>query len=83
MAVAAASALVSLLYSMDQIKTHPLLSTCFSNSQFGPFCRKLNFLADFMENRHSDAAVGEKFDFVVDADSTEEEDLLSRIAAVF
>lgn len=79
MAATAYAYLVSLLNTVDQIQIHPLLSTCFHNYQFLSLREKVDFLLDFVEN-HSDTVISEKVDYLVDADSTDAEDLLSRIA---
>ncbi|KAL1537979.1 putative late blight resistance protein R1A-10 [Salvia divinorum] len=47
--------LVSLLNTMDQIQTHPLLSTCFDNYQFQSLREIVDFLVDFVENYSEEA----------------------------
>ncbi|KAL1537980.1 putative late blight resistance protein R1A-10 [Salvia divinorum] len=50
MAATAYASLVSLLNTMDQIQTHPTLSTCFDNYQFQSLWEIVDFLVDFVEN---------------------------------
>ncbi|XP_057790018.1 putative late blight resistance protein homolog R1C-3 [Salvia miltiorrhiza] len=67
--MAAYASLVSLLNTMEQIQTHPLLSTCFDKYQNESLRTKVDFFLDFVEN-YSDAG------------SREADDLLRRIAFV-
>ncbi|XP_047962835.1 putative disease resistance protein At1g50180 [Salvia hispanica] len=55
MAATAYASLVSLLNTMDQIHTHPFLSTCFDIHQFQSLREKVDFLIDFVENYSEEA----------------------------
>ena len=50
MAATAHASLVSLLNTMDQIKSHPRLMTYFDNYQFQSLRELVDFLVDFVEN---------------------------------
>ncbi|XP_047969369.1 putative late blight resistance protein homolog R1A-3 [Salvia hispanica] len=50
MAATAYASLVSSLNTIDQIKIHPHLSTCFDNYQFQSLLELVDFLVDFVEN---------------------------------